>query len=294
MCQIIEENLPTEYQAIHNSIKAPKQTMYVQCKIANQKVPIICPLVVWNGITNTLNTMGIDWEFKPGRVKQDAAHRYIRFRDGYLIYNPGSFQELVLNGLIAFKPEEFSFEDFNSEVGYLDYIYAKWGSYRGITQLNTFKEFLVDPITKDVCRDMNLPQDPTGLLLHAVKLLTDNSYVSKASDVSYRVRSIEIIPAILNECLAKQYQTYVSSGGNIKMTLSRRVLINNLLKVPTVKGYSTLNPVVEMSEMCTISSRGYKGTNQIHAYKDEKKRSYDPTSIGKLAMSTAPKQHWAH
>ena len=41
---------------------------------------------------------------------------------------------------------------------------------------------MIDPITKDTCRNLMLPDDSVGLLIHAVKLLCDNVYVSKASD----------------------------------------------------------------------------------------------------------------
>ena len=133
---------------------------------------------------------------------------------------------------------------------------------------------------------LSLPDDPAGLLIHAVKLLCDNAFVSKASDQSYRVRSIEMIPAILYSCLALQYQAYVRSGRTLPMTLNRKCVIQKLIAEKTVEAYSTLNPVVEVSKTHTISTKGYKGSNSEHSY-DEKKRSYHPTSVGKIAISTS-------
>ena len=102
----------------------------------------------------------------------------------------------MLNGLNKLRPEKMKFEDFDTELGYADYIYSQWGSYNGITELKNFYEFLVDPITKSTCKDLMLPTEPDELLIYAVKLLADNSYKSKAYDGSYRVRSIEIIPSL--------------------------------------------------------------------------------------------------
>ena len=70
------------------------------------------------------------------------------------------------------------------------------------------------------------------------------------------------------------------------MTLKRDCVISKLRIEKTVESYSTLNPVIEVNKMNTISTKGYKGSNSEHSY-DEEKRSYDDSSIGKLAMSTS-------
>lgn len=289
IAQIIEQNLPAEYQAIYKGIKSPSQLMYVEGKLAGQFIPVVATLIVWVGISETLRRMGIHWNFDQNarRVPQNVSgKRYIRFANGVLEYESKTYAELIMNGLLRLRPEEFRFEDFDSEVGYSDYIYSQWGSYNGITELRAFHEFLVDPITKDVCRDMMLPDDPVGLLIHAVKLLCDNAFVSKASDKSYRTRSIEMIPAILYSCLAAQYKSYVKSGRRLPMTLNQRCVIDKLIKEKTVEAYSTLNPVIEVAKTHSISTKGYKGSNSDHSY-DEEKRSYDPSAVGKIAISTS-------
>ena len=70
------------------------------------------------------------------------------------------------------------------------------------------------------------------------------------------------------------------------MTLNQRCVIQKLLAEKTVEPYSTLNPVVEVGKTHTISTKGYKGSNSEFSY-DEEKRSYDPTALGKIAMTTS-------
>ena len=286
---IIEANLSDEYSAIYNSIKAPTQTMYAEGKLAGEMIPIIVTLIVWVGLSKTLDKMKIKWTFYPNvkKVPQvNSSMKYIKFADGILEYEAYTFAELILNGLSKLKPEKMKFEDFDSEIGYADYVYSQWGSYNGINQLKTFYEFLIDPITKVTCRDLFLPTEPDELLIHAVKLLCDNTAVSKAFDGSYRVRSIEMIPSILYSCIANQYASYVKSGRRIPMTLNQRVVISKLIAEKTVEAYSTLNPVIEVSKTHTISTKGYRGSNSDHSY-DEEKRSYDPSAVGKIAISTS-------
>lgn len=289
IADIIENSLPDDYKAIYQSIKSPSQSMYVEGKLAGEFIPIIVTLIVWVGLTKALNKMGIYWKFNPNIRKMPApstSRKYIRFADGILEYESKTFAELILNGLSKLHPERLQFSDFDTEVCYNDYIYSQWGSYNGITELKTFYEFLVDPITKTYCEDLFLPTEPDELLIYAAKLLADNSYVSKASDKSYRVRTIEMVPAILYSCIAGQYKAYVKSGRRIPMTLNQKCVIQKLIAEKTVEAYSTLNPVIEVGKMYTISTKGYKGSNSDYSY-DEEKRSYDPSSVGKIAISTS-------
>ena len=289
IADIIESNLPDEYKAVYNSTKAPSQSMYAEAKMAGEFIPVIAVLIVWVGLTEALNRMRIQWKFDPTakRVPQSTSStRYIRFSNGVLQYESTTFSELIMNGLSKLRPEKRMFEDFDSEVGYEEYIFSQWGNYNGINELKNFYEFLIDPITKDVCRDLKLPDEADTLLIHAVKLLADNVYVSKASDKSYRVRSIEMIPSILYSCLANQYKAHVKSGRRLPMTLNQNCVISKLIAEKTVEAYSTLNPVVEVGKTHTISTKGYKGSNSDHSY-DEEKRSYDPSAVGKLAISTS-------
>lgn len=288
--EIIEQNLPEEYATIYASAKAPKQSMYAAGKLAGQWLPIIVTLIVWEGLKKTLDNMGIKWEFHPGikRIQfPNKSSKYIAFGDGVLEYESQIFSELILNGINVLHPEKFSFDAFETEEVYDEFIFSQWGNYSGINELDSFHEFLMDPITVDVCRMLSLPTDASGIIITAVKWLSDNGFVSKASDKSKRVRTIEIIPGILYSCIARQYKL-VRGGKDIPMTLNRRCVISRLLKDDgaNVDTYSTLNPAIEVAKTHTISPKGYRGTNEQHSY-DEEKRSYDPSSIGKLAITTS-------
>ena len=288
--EIIEQNLPDTDRDVFNSIKAPSQLMYVEAKMAGEFLPAIVILIIWEGLKKTLDRMKINWKFDPNARKvppNTSGTKYIRFANGVLQYEAKTFAELLLNGLFKLHPEKLPFESFETEECYGEYIYSQWGTYNGINEIKTFYDFLVDPITKSTCKDMLLPQDASGLLIHAVKLLSDNAYVNKADDSSYRIRSIEMIPAILYSCLAAQYKTYTKSGGRIPFTLNQNCVIKKLIAEKTVEAYSTLNPAIEVYKTHAISTKGYKGSNSEYSY-DEQKRTYDSSSIGKIAMSTSP------
>lgn len=288
---IIEDHLSEEYRAIFRSIKAPSQPMFAEGKLAGEYIPIIVTLVLWIGLKNTLDKMKIRWNFHSDMKRIPAptsSSKYIRFADGILEYESKTFAELILNGIIKLHPEKFQFEQFETEECYDEYIFSQWGNYNGILELRNFYEFMVDPITKDYCEDLFLPTDPAELLIHAVKLLADNSYVSKASDKSYRTRSIEMVSALLYSKISLQYKAYVKSGRKLPMTLNQRCILNAIIAEKTVEAYSTLNPIIEVSKTHSISTKGYRGSNSEHSY-DEEKRSYDPSAVGKLSITTSAK-----
>jgi hypothetical protein len=290
---IITANLPDEIRATFKDIKPGKQPMFAEVYICGSYLPVGVLLNIWDGIGKMLDAMGMRWEFHKDlkRIPNNDSRGWMKFADGVLEYDPEVYVQLIMNGLNKLNPSSLNFEDLETETGYAEYLKAVAGSSGSKIQLINFKEFMIDPITRDVCRDMLLPTEPDLLLIEAVKLLSDNSHISKASDKSYRVRSAEIIPAILYDQIQKQYIRYVSSGYRTKMSLPQNAIIKTMTSGAAQKmvdEYSTLNPATEVAKANTISAKGYGGTNSTGSYDDVSKRSYDPTSVGKIAMSSSP------
>lgn len=285
--EIISDNLDEVQKSIFDSIKSGTRSVYADSKISGRFIPVIILLMVWNGFKPTLDRMGIKWEFIPGRVKEHKrGMKYIRFKDGYLEYENSLFSQLMFNGLNKIKPELFNFEQMESEESYIEYLRFLWGNYTIKGSLISAYEFLIDPITAEVCKDLSLPSDPVDIMIYAVKLLSDNSKLNKASDKMFRVRSIEAVSAILYSELSKQYDRYTKNTGKVPMTIPREAVIKQLLSEKTIEDYSTINPSTEIGKASTISSKGVRGSNSADSYTEDK-RSYDESSIGKLAMQTS-------
>ena len=87
--------------------------------------------------------------------------------------------------------------------------------------------------------------------------------------------------------LSRAYLDYKNSAGRKKISIQKDCVIKQLLALQTVEDYSTLNPVVELEKDRAITSKGFRGINVDRAYSEEK-RSYDPSMIGAIAMSTSP------
>lgn len=286
---IIAANLPPNAKEIYNNTKAPSQPMYAECKLAGQVMPVAAVLINWIGISNLMKLLKIEYTFIKDKktATKSPTKNSIRFADGVLEYDCPVWVQLLMNGLIKMKPENFKYEDFDNGTAGAEFVKAIWGTYKGLNDLQAFYEFMLDPITKSVCEDLNYPNTIEELFLYAIKLLTDEHFVNKASDKLYRTRCCEVVPAILHSCIAQQYKEYIRTGRKNPLSIKQNAVISKLVELQTVEEYSTLNPPTEVKKMTSITPKGFKGSNSDDSF-DAEKRSYDPSSLGKLAMSSEP------
>ena len=150
---------------------------------------------------------------------------------------------------------------------------------------------MIDPITREVLKDLKLPSDPIDLLLMANTMLTNNSYRPQNDIRNFRVRGNEIVNAMMYQILADAYVRYQRgklNGRNVEsLDIPREILVSRLLMEPNVNDHSTLNPVLEMENIASVSPKGFRGINLSDAYTLEL-RSYDDSMVGIVAGNATP------
>ena len=282
--------LGEEFEQMYRYAKIGKRLLFNTATIMAQTIPLVTLLCYWEGLSSVLKKANIKFRFIDKRAMSSSIEEtedVIKFSDCYLLFENSTSAQLLLNGLNVINTASYSFEDMDTVEPYVEYFKHVYGKAAIINTLTNAYEFLIDNITLEILKDINLPQDIVSLCIYASNLLTDNKYTREGNDNLYRVRSNEIIPAILYATVANQYINYRNSGGKTKLTIPRDSVIKQLLALQTVEDYSTLNPVVEISKFSTISCKGWRGANVDQAYTEDK-RSYDPSMVGKMAMNTSP------
>ena len=284
---VILDSLPEEYKKQYESIKAPARLMYVRAKVMKQFISVGLLLGFWEGLTSVLAKGKVKYRLENKLPTLTPTEGFIQFADCFLIYEETVANSLILNGFKFMDTSKIPINDMDTKDAYLPYIVKRYGTaIISNALLNTY-EFYIDPITKEVLEDLNLPTDIVSLILYAVSLLSDSQYVSEIYQGLARIRSTEIIPAILYEQLAKKYTSYRQSNGKKKFTVPQDCVIKEIMALKTVEDLSTLNPTLEM-EMCHgISSKGFRGANVDEAYTIEK-RMYDASMTGIIAPSSSP------
>lgn len=285
---LIVTELPDHLREEFNRTRSTKKLLYNIVTIMSQPISFIVLLLFWEGISSVFKKLDLKYYFSktyPREVKNNE--QVIRFNDCYFVYTEDLATSLLMNGMKVLDTENHAFEEYNTVEPFIDYFKKVYGKTSIMNAISNYYEFTIDPITKEVLEDINLPTDLIELCIYASNLLADESYTMENSQKLSRVRSTEIIPAILYYELSNAYLLYKNSARKKKISIPRDCVIKQLLSLQTVEDYSTLNPVVEMEKDRTITSKGYRGVNVDRAYTEEK-RSYDETMIGTIAMSTSP------
>ena len=285
---VIFDHVDPTLKTTFESIRAPRRLMYTKVKVMEQFIAVIMLLGFWEGLTGVMKKMGIEYELFDSAPKQlSPEQNVLRFKDTWLVYKETVGQSLLLNGLRLIDTSLYNITDFDTIEPYMAYFMKIYGKATIGNALSNFYEFTIDPITKEILQDIDLPTDIVSLMIYAVSLLADSQFVPEVHQSLSRVRSNEIVAAILYEALAKNYINYRNSNGKKKYSIPQDIVIKNIVGLKTVEDYSTLNPTLEMEMTHSISSKGFRGANLDQSYTMEK-RVYDSSMTGIISPSTSP------
>lgn len=287
------ELLPLELKQLYQKIKPGKVSMYSTIKIGGI-VPLGVAIAAWEGLQSLLKESGVKYQYVDKRFV-DPKYIVIPFKDKSLAIQNTIQNQLVFNGFYRINTKAYNIADFESPIMQPNSVYVDifnqhfFKQYNQLTTFITYYNFFMDTITYDVCNHYNIPNTLTGILLYASALLADNNFTSELNSSLYRIRSTEIIPAMIHYKLAVAISNYNNKLGSRargnKLVFNENEIINELINTETVSPMSALNPMVELNARELISKKGFKGVNENKAYTQER-RTYDESMIGKMAMSS--------
>ena len=286
----IREHLTEEEKKDFDSIKADKRLSYTEASILATDIPVIVVMAYSVGLQEAMRKAGIEYEFSEKRPNKEelSGRDYIKFSDGYLLYHDTLENSLLMNGLYNCNTEDYSIKEINKKNMWLDFL-DNFGGRIKADGLDNFYDCMFDPITKEICRTYNLPDDYITALGYASALLADTSY-NKHTDISgNRFRTNEIIAAYFQKVISKAYGEYKTMSKRSKkdavISCKQSALIDALLTDPTCSDLSILNPQLEAEEQNTMSFKGLSGMNSDRSYSLDK-RTYDESMFGIIGTST--------
>ena len=273
-------------------LSSSKRMVYTRATIMAKKVPMILLLGFLDGLEPLLNRIKINYTFTPTRpvLKEKSVEKgIIQFKDGYLVYDFYPFaNSLLLNGLYDIPTEEYDFLEFSEKDIYYEIFQKMFGRRNIGVAFENFNQLFVDPITKEILSDMNLPTNFIDLMIYANSLLENNTYDLDGDLKNYRLRSNELVNAHLYKLLSKAYEQYRVSADNrtpTKFNIKRDDLKKDMMSSQIMEEFSTLNPIYEIDRMRATSYKGPGGCNVDDAFSIAK-RAYNDTMMGVLAQSS--------
>lgn len=297
LTETILENLPPEIRQAYLKQKPTKVHMYTEILIGI-KIPLGVACCAWEGLTEFLNKTRAEYKYVD-KSFNELGYIKIPFKDKVLAVKNTLSNQLLFNGMYKLPTKTHNVAEFDVPIMDQSSIYIDifdqlfFTTYSQLTTFISRYKFFVDPITYEVCNHYNLPNDLVGMLIYASNILCDNEHVDETNASLYRIRSTEIIPAILHYNLAVAVSKYNNTSGSKargnKLSLTANCVVNDLLNVETVTPISALNPIVELHTRETISKKGYAGVNESGGGGKVftlQKRSFDKSMISKMALST--------
>lgn len=277
------------FNEIFNSKKKPTKANYSKASILNTEIPVIVVAGYSVGLEKVLRTAGISYELQSKKPNPaDDYFDYIKFNDGYLVYEDTVQNSLLMNGLKDCDTENHSLTEINSKEMWLDFL-DEFGGRIKADGLDNFYDLMIDPMTASVCRKYGLPESYIEILIYANNLLVDNKYNRHVDITGNRYRTNELIAGYIYKSLATSYGEYKNSlkrnRKGSKMTMKQSIVIDSLLIDSTESDLSISRPLSAIESANTVSFKGLSGMNSDRSYGLDK-RTYDETMINQLAMST--------
>lgn len=274
-------------------ISVGKKYVYTRVKALSRWIPMIILLSYKDGLTSVMQKAGVRHEFTEKRRNLSLEEKnrlgMIPFKDGYLYYDLYPFaNSLLLNALHEVPTKEYEYSAFDGKEVYLDLFQSMYGTRNIGKGYENFTELFLDPITVEVLEDLNYPTEFTDVFLFANKLLEDNTFTKENNMNLYRIRSNEMVNALLYQILARAYAAYKNTSNSsnpVKVSVPQDILTKELLELPLVEDYSIINPIREAEAYGSITYKGPSGLNLDEAFTLDK-RSYDETMLGLLAVSS--------
>ena len=183
-----------EFDKIYSKQKPARKHMYSRIKVLNAYIPTIAAICNKISFNEFLNKIKIPYRIETKRVQYDATKEgMIQFNDAYFLYELSPMASLLFNGLVDCNVDAYKIAEMNQKRTWVE-ILDNFGDPRFLADgLDNFAELFVDPITKEVCNDLKIPDDYVGLLLYANELLTDNAYIKHTNINGNRYRTTETI-----------------------------------------------------------------------------------------------------
>ena len=273
------------------SMNSPSICTYSRASIMNSKIPLVVICAYHEGLRKTMDKAGINYHLSQTLSKEDRHNiglDWIKFDDGYVIFESNYESSLLMNGLKACPTDMFKLEDIDSKNMYLEFL-DNFGGRIKADGLDNFYDCMVDPITEEVLKFYNFPTDYISILIYANNLLADNKFIKHTNSASRRFRRYELIAVYTYKVLADTYASYSTQLKHnreaAEFSVKQSAVIDKFLTDSITGDDSCINPLYDLETTNSITTKGPSGMNSDRAYNVDK-RGYDDSMLNVLGMST--------
>ena len=264
-------------------------TEFAELTVLSWKVPVIFALAYRYGLSDMLRYTGADFEILDVNARYDriTSDIVIKFSDKKLIiHRTPRNNALLFGGLCIYDFSDISIEDMDEKDVYYELLSQKKVSTNLIKGINSLFDLFIDPITRDVLREMKEPTDLRDLLIRAVTLLTTSEHKEEASASNFRFRGVEQITGIVYNEMARAFATYKNRGRGAtnKFSIKEYQVKQRIAKEQLTENVSIINPLDDIKTYSKFSNAGSGGrSNDTFMISD---RQFTKDQIGIVSEAT--------
>lgn len=269
--------------------KAPLDMLDVN--ISGKNLPLVFVLGYYLGLGNLLTTIGAKFErFPKGtRLSLEDQQFALKFADETLVFDRRDYKTMIIvGGLKQIKDyiKNYSVYEFDLKDVYGTLLLDMKITARYTRELDLMRDLWVDPITRDVLREMREPTDFVDLLLRSADMLVVDKHDETRDERGFRARGYERFAGFAYKEMVDAVRVHNNkpSKANSKIEVNPQAVWMKILQDQTTAPVEDSNPIHSLKESEVIVYRGQGGRDARTL--NSESRKYHENSIGVLSDAT--------
>lgn len=265
---------------------------FSEAKIMGKFLPVGVILAYRYGFTNLIKMLGATHRIVEAgtRSQLDADEYAIRFSDGTYVFKRDERKaSMVLAGFNEYRNtiKGFVSEEFNSRDVYFTVLDQAGMTARYLREVDNAFDFFVDPITRDILKEMGEPQVFDGLLIRASEMLLVDAHAKEIDDAFMRRKGYERVAGLVYSEIIKSVRAHKLRVNKTKaqITMNPVSVWMELGSDPAKIQVSDINPLHNLKEheALTYSGTGGRNSRTMVAHT----REFHENALGTVAESTS-------
>lgn len=259
--------------------------------ISGKNLPLVFVLGYYLGLGNLLKTINAQFDRYPKgtRVALEKDQFAVKFKDETLVFDKNDYLTTIIVG--GFKQlhneiKNYSVYDFDLPDVYGAVLLDRKITARYTKELDLMRDLWIDPITKEVLREMGEPTDFIDLLFSAAKKLVNDKHDLGRDEKGFRIRGYERVAGFAYAEMVKGVRLHNNkpSKANSKIELNPQAVWMTILQDQTTTPVEDSNPIHSLKEQEVVVYRGLGGRDGRTL--NAESRKYHENSLGIMSDAT--------
>ncbi|MFW9602099.1 MAG: hypothetical protein ACMV1B_07255, partial [Prevotella sp.] len=203
-----------------------------------------------------------------------------------IVHADDTSKQLIFGGFAFYKNslKTIDLASLDNKSFYLGLFEQRDHTLMHLKELDLLEQLFLDPISVDVLRSMNEPEEYLPLLLRACEMLSDFKHPDINDPRYSRIRGYDRIAGLMYRTLTRSVRNAKFGMTKNKIELDPYAVWNAVTQDTTVKIIEDSNPITDTKEAESVTFSGADGLNKSAT--PEKLRRYHSKDIGLVSEAT--------